>query len=45
MQQQPTNGTASGTVYVQTTLDPSLILARTQYPAIVGKAGKRKPVV
>jgi hypothetical protein len=28
-----------------TTLDPSLTLIRTQYPAIVGKAGNRKPVV
>jgi hypothetical protein len=28
-----------------TTLDPSLTLTRTQYPAIVGKAGNRKPVV
>src|SRR5215203_3737989 len=26
-----------------TTLDPSLTLTRTQYPAIVGKAGNRKP--
>jgi hypothetical protein len=26
-----------------TTLDPSLILTRTQYPAIVGKTGNRKP--
>jgi hypothetical protein len=28
-----------------TTLDPSLTLTRTQYPAIVGKAGNRKPFV
>jgi hypothetical protein len=28
-----------------TTLDPSLTLTLTQYPAIVGKAGNRKPVV
>jgi hypothetical protein len=28
-----------------TPLDPSLTLTRTQYPAIVGNSGNRKPVV
>jgi hypothetical protein len=28
-----------------TILDPSLTLTRTQYPAIVGNAGNRKPLV
>ena len=29
---------------VQTPIDPSLTLTRTQYPAIVGNRGNRKPL-